>query len=696
MEHAVQTTGATSKKQWGQINVINAKDLARKLKDKMAEPAQFIYRSLSDNTRTLIENGEFEKITESLTRDLRNIIHDGWIYEKSRFPNASTDIIAEKLMANPDNYRLAELNHLLLTHSFPEEIESPKEHSLTEIADLLSRDPENFKINDFPIAAPVVYWFVDGVSHAGIHLPEENWEKLCKFASKEFNRQRSLVVAKHDAMMDPVAMGMAACLCARLRNKGTGLSKDIVSTLPSMVELDHSIKELFRHQTESGIWPKYFPMFNYQEAGSNFCFTFELLEAVLHEFGEISNELLDDSAIICGLEKAVKWCEVNRHPLDEIPFGWNSGGDLKTLQKEQSESWATAVIHMFLCELSNVFSHHIQQRILQTYKADPRPEKPSDKNIDRLLDVDLFMPGQKTTLLKLLKETLVLPNKRRTEADLRRNGIKSPMSALLFGPPGTSKTRLTRAIAEALGWPRIVINPLANVYFRADEIFRDLRELSAVVVFFDEMDALTQNRDQAGARLDTATQFLTTSMLPHLTDLHDKGRVVFIMATNFQAEFDMALKRAGRFDFLLCMGPPDLTEKLNKLTEFFEDKQLVDEQAERAKAAIDKYVAVNSRTRYQLDLYTFGEFKAFLGLCGTGKDIGAELETMGQQGFLGKIEEYSKNVQLKMDELPDAFQNKLPTWDELIKDMKKDDLNTYLRREIVRYVRDRNGSRKQY
>src|SRR5258706_1884201 len=119
----------------------------------------------------------------------------------------------------------------------------------------------------------------------------------------------------------------------------------------------------------------------------------------------------------------------------------------------------------------------------------------------------------------------------------------------------------------------IEINPsefvkgsLANVYLQAEEIFTDLMDLSAIVVLFDEMDALTQKRGISGketgsTHLDTATQFLTTSMLPKLTALHDRGGVVFFMATNFQDNFDPAVKRAGRFDFLLCMGPPTFEEK---------------------------------------------------------------------------------------------------------------------------------------
>ena len=58
-------------------------------------------------------------------------------------------------------------------------------------------------------------------------------------------------------------------------------------------------------------------MFHYQEAGSNFCFTFELLEAILHEFADtpdsvaVANELLSDKNILEKLESAVTWCERN-------------------------------------------------------------------------------------------------------------------------------------------------------------------------------------------------------------------------------------------------------------------------------------------------------------------------------------------------------------------------------------------------
>ena len=605
--HELLTGPSNLKKQWDlELNIRNPTGLARRLKQQRNEATCFLYRSLSDKTHALIAKRSpndtkeqyNKKLLKHLTSDFRHIIHAGWIYSRQRFPKALKNTVQD-LKATTNGYQLAEMNHQLLSDAFPLEIKQPQKRSFPQIADLMATRADNFRINDYPPATPVVYWFVDGVSKAQIKLHPSRWKTLCEFSSREFNHQRSLVVAKHYAMMDPVTMGMAACLCARLRSICSDSENKLaeeLATLPSMLELEDSIKEVFAHQTLAGIWPKYFPMFHYQEAGSNFCFTFELLEAVLHEFGDTPSELLSDPAIINGFERAVAWCEERRlemlDPGGDAYSGWNSGGDLATLRNNIPESWATAVVHMYLSEMSSVLSHHIQKRLLEYYKGQMAED--SDKSLDKLLDIELFMQGKKQGLVTLLQDKLVQANIGKKEAELRGGKLKKPMSALLFGPPGTSKTALTKAIAKALGWPLIIINPsefvkdsLANVYLRADEIFRDLGDLSAVVVFFDEMDALMQSR--AGIGLDTPTQFLTTSMLPQLTTLHDKGRVVFLMATNYQSKFDPALKRAGRFDLLLCMGPPMLSQKLKRLNVFFPEKSFDQKQTIKANAAVRKY-----------------------------------------------------------------------------------------------------------
>src|SRR4029077_13301571 len=128
------------------------------------------------------------------------------------------------------------------------------------------------------------------------------------------------------------------------------------------------------------------------------------------------------------------------------------------------------------------------------------------------------------------------------------------------------------------GWGLIQIDPsdflresLDRIYVQAASVFRDLRDLSGVVILFDEMDALVQTRETQRAP-ETAAQFLTTFMLPKLTELHDRGQVIFFMATNFRDRFDPAITRPGRFDLLLCVVPPPLEEKLKKFGIFTNEK----------------------------------------------------------------------------------------------------------------------------
>ena len=207
-----------------------------------------------------------------------------------------------------------------------------------------------------------------------------------------------------------------------------------------------------------------------------------------------------------------------------------------------------------------------------------------------MLDIAVRLPSGKKNLSDILWDQFVSEYFGTDEGDLRRNPAKKkPVSALLFGPPGTSKTEVTKSLAQDLEWPFVEITPsnfvkgsLEQIYLQADEIFEDLMDLSGVLVFFDEMDALVQTRD-GGAHLDVFSQFLTTTMLPKLTRLHDAARVIFVMATNYQDRFDAAIKRSGRFDLLLCMGPPQLREKLDRLHVVYKLDKATEETKEGGK-----------------------------------------------------------------------------------------------------------------
>jgi hypothetical protein len=727
-EGIIKQEAESVRKSWA-LNggLYDANSFALILKTHETPASEYIWLSITEPTRDLIGRAPLsdEKyvgyLKTALSADLRLIIQSGWIYCESVFDKAS-EATKAALGKKPTGYPLAELNQQLLADQFPEFIAAPATVDFTDIAKLMSSEIANFSINRYPPSAAVVYWFVDGVSRAKIELSGDCWKTVCTWAAKEFNHERTLVAARHTSMMDPVALGMAACLSARLRQlSDLGAVTEDLELLPSKVELEQAIEEIFALQTDSGLWNKYFPMFHYQDAGSNFCFTFELIEAVLHEFGE-SDGLFRSKHFIDGLENAVSWCEANRLPYSvgpELYEGWNSGGNIQTLGKEQPESWATAVVHMFLYGITWVVSEHIQKRIFKKYGAQypkrtrrsPEAErKKGDSAIAKLLDITVRLPsGGPHSLSAILWDQFVVNYFGTDEADLRRKpASKKPVSALLFGPPGTSKTEVTKSLAQDLDWPFIEITPsnfvkgsLEQVYLQADEIFEDLMDLSGVLVFFDEMDALVQTRN-GGGHLDVFSQFLTTTMLPKLTSLHDGARVIFIMATNYQDRFDAAIKRSGRFDLLLCMGPPTLEEKINRLHVVYKLDKATDVTKSAGKL-IAEYLKPDQDLEDQFALLTFGELKEFLKKIGKNAgQIETDLKSLGGEAFRDRLTEYAEYVTLKMKDLTETRKMlrdpKLKLANLMNDKFSRDDLKSagIEVNQTVSYLLDYKQSREQY
>jgi SpoVK/Ycf46/Vps4 family AAA+-type ATPase len=150
-------------------------------------------------------------------------------------------------------------------------------------------------------------------------------------------------------------------------------------------------------------------------------------------------------------------------------------------------------------------------------------------------------------------------------------------SAILFGPPGTSKTTLVESIAGALGWSYLeihassfVVNGMESVHQRADWIFSRIMELDRCVVLFDEIDELVREREDRESHV--YSRFLTTSMLPKIAELWKQRRVLYFVATNSFKYFDFAIARNQRFDARLFVAPPSFEKKLKELRAYADVK----------------------------------------------------------------------------------------------------------------------------
>ena len=138
-------------------------------------------------------------------------------------------------------------------------------------------------------------------------------------------------------------------------------------------------------------------------------------------------------------------------------------------------------------------------------------------------------------------------------------------SLLLYGPPGTGKSTAVSSIAAELRMGMVTVTPSdfisagpTEIEARSKGIFQMLTEQTRTVALLDEIDRLLLDRDSRwyNAQGDLF-QLLTPGMLTKLSDLRTDGRLIFVIATNYEERIDPALTRTGRIDLRLPLLPPD-------------------------------------------------------------------------------------------------------------------------------------------
>jgi SpoVK/Ycf46/Vps4 family AAA+-type ATPase len=178
-----------------------------------------------------------------------------------------------------------------------------------------------------------------------------------------------------------------------------------------------------------------------------------------------------------------------------------------------------------------------------------------------------FETGDAASLRAIIEQGFLRPliRTRNLVAQGKRFPDDVDISAILYGPPGTSKTHLARQIADCLAWPLLSIDPshltrkgLGELHAEANRVFTMLNACEQIVVFMDEFDELVRDREAPG---EMESRFLTTAMLPKLADLSERRRLVYLLATNHLERFDTAIRHPGRFDTIWLVMPPTYAAK---------------------------------------------------------------------------------------------------------------------------------------
>jgi transitional endoplasmic reticulum ATPase len=165
----------------------------------------------------------------------------------------------------------------------------------------------------------------------------------------------------------------------------------------------------------------------------------------------------------------------------------------------------------------------------------------------------------------------------------QRYGIAVGGGLLLWGPPGTGKTMMAKAVAHEIDATFFVISPaqmLSKWVGEAEQNVRKLFEAAKAepksVIFIDEIEALVPKRQS-----DTSTVMarVVPQILQELEGFDRNGEraLLFVGATNRPWMLDEAVMRPGRFDTKVYVGLPDAPARYKLLEIHLADKPLAED-----------------------------------------------------------------------------------------------------------------------
>ncbi|MED6184047.1 AAA ATPase cdc48 [Stylosanthes scabra] len=160
-------------------------------------------------------------------------------------------------------------------------------------------------------------------------------------------------------------------------------------------------------------------------------------------------------------------------------------------------------------------------------------------------------------------------------------GVKPPKGILLYGPPGSGKTLIARAVANETGafffcinGPEIMSKLAGESESNLRKAFEEAEKNAPSIIFIDEIDSIAPKREKTHGEVERR---IVSQLLTLMDGLKSRAHVIVIGATNRPNSIDPALRRFGRFDREIDIGVPDEVGRLEVLRIHTKNMKLSDD-----------------------------------------------------------------------------------------------------------------------
>jgi transitional endoplasmic reticulum ATPase len=181
--------------------------------------------------------------------------------------------------------------------------------------------------------------------------------------------------------------------------------------------------------------------------------------------------------------------------------------------------------------------------------------------------------------MALIREMIELPLRHPTL--FKTLGVKPPRGVLLYGPPGSGKTLIAKAIANETGafffllnGPEIMSKMAGQAEENLRKAFQEAEANQPAIIFIDEIDSIAPNREKTNGEVERR---VVAQLLTLMDGVKGRGQIVCIGATNRPNSIDPALRRFGRFDREIDIGVPDEVGRMEILRIHTKNMKLADD-----------------------------------------------------------------------------------------------------------------------